>query len=58
MEKKKRGRPKSEEKRDKIVNIRFTEDEISQINLMRYRDNVPMSEFIRKKIFEEPKYWR
>ena len=57
MEKKKRGRPKSEEKRDKVINIRFTEDEIRQINLMRYRENVPMSEFIRKKIFEERKYW-
>lgn len=57
MEKKRRGRPKSEEKRDKVINIRFTEDEIRQINLMRYRENVPMSEFIRKKIFEERRYW-
>lgn len=57
MEKKRRGRPKSEEKRDKVINIRFTEAEINQINLMRYRENVPMSEFIRKKIFEERRYW-
>ena len=50
---KKRGRPKKEieERREKIIHIRFTKDEYDYIYYRSIREKCSMAEVIRKIIF-------